>query len=238
VGIGQVQRLAQGPADSSRRLFVIRHDIDTDPETASEMWQIEHEMGITGSWFFRLSTIDIPLMQAIAAAGGEVGYHYEEVASIAKERHLRSRDEVLRTLPAARERFRANLTKLRVATGLPLRLAASHGDFVNRRVGVPNSMLLADHAFRTDVGIDLEGYDDELLALMPVRSSDTAPPRCWRDEDPTAALQRGEPVVYVLLHPRHWRAAPLVNARDDLRRLWEGAQFALPRRHAVSSADR
>ncbi len=237
LGIRGFWERADGPAEGSRRLLVIRHDIDTDPGTASAMWRIERDLGMTGSWFFRLSTRDLPLMQAISESGGEVGYHYEEVATIAKERQIRTHEEALQALPAARERFRANLAELRAATGLPLRVAASHGDFVNWRLGVPNSMLLADHAFRAEVGVDLEGYDDELLEGMPFRSSDTAPPRCWRDEDPVVALTRGEPVVYVLFHPRHWRAAPLTNARDDARRLWEGARFALPRLRVSSGQD-
>jgi hypothetical protein len=35
-----------------------------------------------------------------------------------------------------------------------------------------------------------------------------------------AAIARGEPVIHTLAHPRHWRAARAVNARDDIRRLW------------------
>jgi hypothetical protein len=192
------------------------------------MWQIERDLGIAGSWFFRLSTLDAALMAGIASVGDEVGYHYEELATIAKERRLRTREEALAALPEARDRFRANLEGLRAATGLPLRIAASHGDFVNRRLGVPNWTLLADRSFRVEVGIDLEGYDDDLLARMPLRSTDTAPPRRWREEDPLVAIERGEPVVYVLMHPRHWRVARLENARDDIRRVWEGATYLRP----------
>ncbi len=147
LGIGPFSERRDEPADGSQRLLVLRHDVDTDPRTASAMWRIESDLGMTGSWFFRLATRDLPLMRAIAGFGGEVGYHYEEVATIAKERNLRTREEALRALPAARDRFRTNLTGLRAATGLPMRVAASHGDFVNRRLGVANSMLLADHRF-------------------------------------------------------------------------------------------
>jgi hypothetical protein len=99
-------------------------------------------------------------------------------------------------------------------------VAASHGDFVNRRLEVPNSTILDDQPFRQEVGIALEGYDDDLISRMPVRSTDSAPPQRWRCTDPVAAIARGEPVIHTLAHPRHWRAARAVNARDDIRRLW------------------
>ncbi len=230
LGIERFWRSAlTAPGTTYGRRFVLRHDVDTDPRTAEAMWRIERDLGITGSWFFRLTTRDDPLMASIASAGGEVGYHYEELATIAKERHLRTREAALAALPEARDRFRANLTKMRSATGLPLQVAASHGDFVNRRLGVTNSLLLEDQSFRDEVGISLEGYDEDLLARMPFRSTDTAPPKRWREDDPLDAIKRGEPVVYVLVHPRHWRVARVENARDDVRRIWEGATYVLPR---------
>jgi hypothetical protein len=220
----------QSLVDAPGPRLVLRHDVDTDPATAAAMWRIERDLGIAGSWFFRLSTRDDMLMSAIAAAGGEVGYHYEELATIAKARRLRTRDEALAALPAAREQFRANLEAMRDGTGLPMRVAASHGDFVNRLLEVPNWEMLQDPAFRREVGIDLEGYDDELLGRMPFRTSDTAPPKRWRDEDPTLLVSRNLPVVYVLVHPRHWRVARRVNAMDDIHRAWEGAAYRMPRR--------
>ncbi len=229
MGIQRFWRERAPSEEGSERRFVLRHDVDTDPGTAAALWQIERGLGIAGSWFFRLSTRDTALMAAIALSNGEVGYHYEELATIAKERRLRTRDEALAALPEARDRFRANLAELRVATGLPLRVAASHGDFANRHVGVPNWTLLADRSFRDEVGIDLEGYDADLLARMPLRSTDTAPPRRWVAEDPLAAIGRGEPVVYALVHPRHWRVARAINARDDVARIIDGVRYRLPR---------
>jgi hypothetical protein len=200
-------------------------DVDTDPPTAGAMWQVERALGVNGSYFFRLSTLDLALMAAIGEAGGEVSYHYEELAAVAKDRRSRTREDALRHLPEAQDRFRRNLGRLRSVTGLPMRVVASHGDFVNRRLGIANWVILADRQFRRDVGVELEAYDDELMSQLPIRSTDTAPPRCWIPDDPLAAIRRGEPVVYVLVHPRHWRVDRAGNARDDLRRLWEGTGF-------------
>jgi hypothetical protein len=223
------RRLDAGAATHERTL-ILRHDVDTDPGTARARWQVEHRLGVAGSYYFRLSTIDAELAAAIAETGGSASYHYEEIATVAKRRRLRTRAEVEACLPEAQAEFRENLLRLRALTGLSMEVVASHGDFVNRRLGVPNWHLLGDAAFRRSCGIVAEVYDQALMAPVTSRHTDTLSPRFWVPADPLAAVARLEPVVYLLVHPRHWRTAPLVNLRDDLRRVAEGIAYALPRR--------
>jgi hypothetical protein len=222
------KRLATNPTDRPARTVILRHDIDTDPATGRRMWQIERSLGIDGSFFFRLSTLDVPLMQDIAGAGGHASYHYEELATIAKRRRLKSRSAVEEHLPEIRDEFRRNLGSLRRATGLPLDIVASHGDFANRRLGMPNWLILDDADLRRETRIVLEAYDDALIGRVTSRHSDTLHPRYWVGESPLPAIGRGDPLVHVLLHPRHWRAAPLTNALDDLGRLRESVAYRLP----------
>ena len=224
------RRLLDSGAGTTERTLILRHDVDTDPATARAMWQIEHRLGVAGSYYFRLSTLDADLMAAIAEAGGSASYHYEEIATVAKRRRLRTSAEVEACLPEAQAEFRENLLRLRTLTGLPMEIVASHGDFVNRRLGVPNWRLLVDDAFRRSVGIVAEVYDQALMAPVTSRHSDTLYPRFWLPASPLAAVLQGDPVVYVLVHPRHWRTAPAENLRDDLRRVAEGIAYALPRR--------
>lgn len=210
-----------------RRYLVLRHDVDTDPATARAMWRIGRRLGVAGSFYFRLSTLDRQLMAEIAAGGGEASYHYEEIATVAKARGLKTREAVERAMPEIRALFLANLRRLRAETGLPMDVVASHGDFANRRLGVPNRELLADPAFRAEAGVALEVYDAPITAAVDRRFSDSLYPAQWNPGHPGAALAEGARVVYVLLHPRHWRASPLENVRDDLGRLWEGVRYAL-----------
>lgn len=220
-------RIKRAELDPARRVLVLRHDIDTDPATGRRMWEIETELGVTGSFFFRLSTLDVPLMRAIAESGAHASYHYEELATVAKRHHLRSRLDVDRHLGEAREEFGRNLESLRSRTDLPLRIVASHGDFVNRRLDVPNLVILADPDFRRETGIDLEAYDETMMGHVTSRHSDTGHPRYWRPDGPLGAVTRGEPVVYLLVHPRHWRVARTINARDDVARVWENVAYRL-----------
>jgi hypothetical protein len=87
---------------------------------------------------------------------------------------------------------------------------------------VSNVELLQDFTLRAQIGVRLEAYDVE--DSMSARSSDRVTGGWW-PADPADALRRGEPVVGVLLHPRSWGAAPLVNARADLRRLADGCIY-------------
>jgi hypothetical protein len=227
--VGSVWRqIAAGGLRPSQRYLVLRHDVDTDPRTAAEMWSIDRALGLETSYFFRLSTMAPELMADVAAGGGEASYHYEELSSVAKLRRLRTRTSAMRALPEARERFAENVHRLRLMTGLPMRVVASHGDFVNRRLGVANWLVLADPEFRREVQVDLETYDDELLRHLPQRQTDAPYPRYWEPVEPVPLILRGEPVLSVLVHPRHWRVDRLGNARDDVMRAYEGLRFSLP----------
>ena len=214
--------------DPARHYLVLRHDIDTGPRTARAMWRIERSLGIAGSYYFRLSTLDLGLMADIAAAGGEASYHYEELATVAKCRHLRTRADALAHLPEAQDRFQRNLARLRALTGLPMRVVASHGDFVNRKLGLINWAILADPEFRVEVGIELETYDEAFMSRVTSRHADLMSRPYWTPTEPLAAIQRAEPLVYLLIHPRGWNVERIANVRANALRMWEGLLYALP----------
>ena len=167
------------------KLLILRHDIDTDIETTRAMWRVERELGIKTSYFFRLSTVDLPLMREIEACGGSVGYHFEELATAAKRKGLKTREQVMEELPYMRDLFERNLTELRDQTQLPLRFVASHGDFANRRLGVPNWVILRDAAFRDRMNIELGAYDEACMRHVQSRHSDDKPyPTYWKPAPP------------------------------------------------------
>jgi hypothetical protein len=218
---------AAGSPRAEDRLLLLRHDVDTDVQRARRMWEMEHRHGVVSSYFFRRSTWDVAFMRELAAAGCDVGYHYEELATVVKERGAASAAEARALIGAARDRLRTTLPELRARTGLVLDVFAAHGDFANRAVGVSNVELLSDPALRAELGVRLEAYDVE--SHVSARTSDGIPPRGWQPEDPMHAIVRGEAVVAILLHPRSWGGAPTVNARADLVRLREGCVYRLRR---------
>jgi hypothetical protein len=236
------QLIVDGVVEPAGRYLLLRHDIDTDPKTGAAMWEIDRRLAVRSSYFFRLSTLDVGLMQEIGHTGGEAGYHFEELATVAKRRRVRNPAEVAALIPEAQDLFRHNLERIRSRSGLPIRVVASHGDFVNRRLGIQNLAILADPAFRLEAGVDLETNDDAFMVHVSSRHSDTERPRDWIPDDPLSRIRRGDPleavrkgnpVVYIVVHPRQWRVNRVFNARDDIMRLVEGLAYRLPPRRSL-----
>ena len=229
--------IREGTVDPSRRYLILRHDIDTDPATAGAIWSLERGIGVQGSYFFRLHTLDLRLMADMAGAGAHVSYHFEDLATVAKRLRLHTADEAIRHMPEAQDSFRHHLQSLRSRTGLPMRVVASHGDFVNRKLGISNWLLLADPRFRAETDIDLEAYDDAFMRHVSSRHADSMHPQYWVPSDPRGAIARGEPVVYLLIHPRSWQVSRVVNARENAIRLAESLRYAFPAWHRYGAGD-
>src|SRR5690349_13810387 len=220
----QIKNSSIKPQD---KYLVLRHDIDTDSSTARAMWEIEQMFSVKSSFYFRLSTLDITLMKQIEISGGEASYHFEELATVIKQKHLKTRDEALQQMPYIREVFRSNLNRLRSLTGLAMRIVAAHGDFVNRKLQLYNWEILKCPSFRRDVGVELEVYDEAFMRHISSRHSEVLPPFIWEPADPLIAAYKGAQVIQILVHPRQWRANIRENLIDDVKRAWEGVRHAL-----------
>jgi hypothetical protein len=214
---------------------VLRHDIDTDLATARRMWEIENEIGITSSFYFRLQTFDPALMAQIEAHGGESGYHYEEVATIAKRYGLFTAAAINNHMSEIRELFASNIQMMRSKSGLPVEVVASHGDFINRKIGIPNWVLLDNAEFRLQNGINLEVYDKEFMGLVDERISDSMHPVHWKPTAPAELLRKKlkPELIYILVHPRHWRKNLMENLADDINRVIEHLVYGM--RHQLSA---
>jgi hypothetical protein len=92
------------PASSGKKkIAMLRHDVDANPENSLRTATIEKQFGISGTYYFRIvkESFDTGIIKKIAALGHEIGYHYEDLA-LAKgdykkafelfERHLKRFD--------------------------------------------------------------------------------------------------------------------------------------------------
>ena len=226
LGVGDYAKLISENRELPRRTVVLRHDVDTDPETARRMFDVEKQLNIRSTYFFRLSTLNHDLMADMNSFGTEVSYHYEEIATVAKRHSLRSRQHVMARMTEIQELFAKNISKLRDRTGLPMTTVASHGDFANRALGVPNHELLTP-ALRTALGIAFEVYDRELQMDLSARLVDRPPPTWWHPEAPLEAVASSKSPIYILVHPKQWHADIAENSRELLLRLKEGYSFSM-----------
>ena len=222
-------RTFAGSADAScprsnAPVLLLRTDVDSDLRTARAIWTCLKRLNVQSSFYFRLSTVDTSLMRDMEHSGDEVGYHYEELATLGKRTGCGNRDALPTLVPQARFDLQRNLDQLRQRTNLPLKTAAVHGDWLNRRLGVSNSVLLDDRDFRKQIGIDLEAYDLSAHA-QDAKYIDKSLPEAWSPADPIDSIAQKTPVVYLTIHPRQWGTDVLVNIKENAVRLVEELSY-------------
>lgn len=63
------------------REIILRHDVDLKPQNAVAIAKIEEDLGLAGSFYFRIvpGSFDPAAIRKIASMGHETGYHYEDM---------------------------------------------------------------------------------------------------------------------------------------------------------------
>jgi hypothetical protein len=71
-------------------LVILRHDVDLKPQNSLATAKIEYEMGIKGSYYFRMvpESYNIDIIREIANLGHEIGYHYETMDTAERKHNL------------------------------------------------------------------------------------------------------------------------------------------------------
>lgn len=128
------------PADG--KSVVMRHDVDEKAWNALKMAQLENELEIRATYFFRIvKQSNVPeVIRQIVALGHEVGYHYEDLA-------LAEGDDAL-----AIKSFKENLNYFRGY--YPVKSVCMHGSSTSK---YDNRLLWKNHAL-SDFGLVGEPY--------------------------------------------------------------------------------
>jgi hypothetical protein len=76
--------------------IILRHDVDRMPQNSLNTAEIEHSLGINGSYYFRIvpESLDIKIIRKIARLGHEIGYHYEDVDMVLKSQKSKIKNKV------------------------------------------------------------------------------------------------------------------------------------------------
>ncbi len=201
-------------ADKLHPFLILRHDVDVDKNGAIKLCEIETNLGIRSSYYFRLRTWDDKIVSTIAKYNHEIGYHNEEVADFIKSNRIYHKDEVFLKIKQIQEHFEENITRLRCQSGLKLEGVASHGDFVNRSLNLANFVILEDPDFRQRLKIRYEAYDHQLLRNIPNYISDKQYPLCFSIH-PLDLIEKNESFL-LLTHPRHWNVSLKASIKADL----------------------
>jgi hypothetical protein len=216
--------ICDGNVSDGTKVLVHRHDIDTDLRTARKLFEVEQKAQIKSSFYFRLSTLDFGLMREIEEYGSEASYHYEEVATFAKQNRIRDAAAIRARMSEIRQIFIANFCSIEQRLGLKMTTVASHGDFANRRLKLNNTELLNDPHLRERCGIKCETYDQALLQHFDFYVADKPHPQYYHPSCPLEALSKYRRICF-LTHPRQFETNWVENTKDNLFRFYEGARW-------------
>jgi len=203
------------------RYFVNRHDIDTDVATAKEFFKIEKKYKAHASYYFRLSTLDFKFMKDIVSYGSEASYHFEEIATFAKSKHIKSKEEILANLDEIKDIFKKNFLMIEKNIGTKLYTVCSHGDFTNRTLELINNEITKDDMLREELGISCEAYDQELMDHLDIYVSDAPYPILYNPRSVFDFIGKKD-IICMLSHPRQWKVNWVVNTIDNIKRVYEG----------------
>lgn len=212
--------------EGGAKKLILRRDVDTkDMECMRAFLQLENKYGARSSCYFRWNTIDMQVMKEIAEAGGEASYHYEEVATYCYKHRIRTKSEMLEHIEEIRDFFIAQYEKFKTYTGQPCLTIASHGDYVNTKFKFQNNEMI-DERVRTACGFLREAYDKEHMSRLTCRIADQVERENFANKA-VAAIERGEPVIELLTHPRQWNSPVWVNLKEEINRVCKGLYMRL-----------
>ena len=208
------------------KCLILRRDVDTaDSKILRRMLALEKQYGARASYYFCWNTIDVSLMQDIAEAGGEASYHFEEIATYCYKHRIRTKEEMLKHIEDIKDLFIEQFAKFKKKTGQPCLTIASHGDYVNSKFKFQNKEIIDDRV-RETCGILREAYDAEHMNLLTCRVADQAEMERFTSKA-IAAIERGEPVIELLTHPRQWNSPIWVNLKEEISRIFRGLWMKL-----------
>jgi hypothetical protein len=194
------------------KYIIVRHDVDQNTRATRTLSSIERAHGVVGTYYFRWSTVDRRLIRDLLADGHEVSLHYETLSDYYKARRLNPRRRpvteamLAECVPILQDeigRFKQILGECGGKRNV--KTIASHGDRVNRVLGVPNNRVF-EAAPSQFAGI-MEAYDRTYLSQLDMHISDSPLWICNGFRyglHPLDALSRHPQRVQLLLHPIHW----------------------------------
>ncbi len=237
LSLAEFDALETAAGEPPTRCLVLRHDVDIRDPAGNEAFRAaEAEVGAHSTFYFRWSTVGAHerLVRRLLDDGFEVGYHYEEGATIAKRRGLASRVAVADRHGEIADLVHANCAVFRARWNPGLASIASHGDWINRRLGFANHEFVTPELLEV-CGLRFEAYGPRILGRVDAYVSDVStPPARWLAGDGPADIQAGRDTVCMLTHERRWHPNRRAGVAADLNRSLDEVAYRIRRRRAGS----
>ena len=196
--------------DKTKKLLILRHDIDHFSHGTEMMFEIEKKYKVKSSFYFRNSTFEPSLMREIEEYGSEASLHFEPIADFVKANKIKSKSE-LNSFDNWENRclniLKSNIDRYRNLLNISCITIASHGEYENSLVETPNNYLTEDISTYNFLGIKLEAYNKEMIEKVTCYISDVPIEinSGYRyGITPIEAIRNKEKFIMFLTHPNHW----------------------------------
>lgn len=207
------QYCSLSPEERGARYIILRHDVDLKAANSLRTAQIEAELGIKASYYFRVvpQSNQPDIIRAIAALGHEIGYHYEDMA-IAKGNVQQAYAHFQQQLAYFREYYPVRTICMH---GAPTsqwdgRDLWKHYDYTSLDIiGEPYfDVDFANVFYLTDTGRCWDGYKVSVRDKIPVHQDEWIK-KNWvyhTTDDIIKAAQQGilPPRIMITTHPQRW----------------------------------
>ena len=175
-----------------KKFIILRHDVDSKPEYALEMANIEKKYGLCSTYYFRNKpTLFNPkIMKEVESFGHEIGYHYECL------------DTAEGKYNKALEIFQRELTKFRKK--FDIKTICSHGNTFTQWY---NGDLWKKYDFKKFdlVGEAYQSIDFDSLVYFSDVGRKWNNPRLTQTKDLIELIKQGkEERMYILTHAATW----------------------------------
>lgn len=191
--------------DKDVKVLILRHDIDIVSDGTKYMLEIEKKNNVKATYYFRWSTFNNPLIQEIHNAGFEVGLHYETLAlyCISNDKYNIGPADIAKCKPLLIEEIK----KFKRLTGIDIKTISSHGNPINKRIGIPNYVILLGQKY-SDFGIIGETYDENIIRKYInsyiCDAEITKNDGFSYSKNPIDSILANDKVIEFLSHPNHW----------------------------------
>lgn len=196
--------------NTNKKVLILRHDIDVATPGTLKMLDIEVKNHVKATYYFRWATFDKSVIDKIVKAGGEVGLHYETLAtySIEHRQNYVTKADIIK----CRDILKKEIKDFKEESGIDIKTISSHGNPINKTLGVPNYVILEGQKY-SDYGVVEETYDSNILKNY-ISSYICDDDLSINDgfaykADPIDSIEENKKVIEFLSHPHHWYLSKL-----------------------------
>lgn len=200
--------------NTKQKVLILRHDIDIASPGTLKMLEIEIKNHVKATYYFRWVTFDKSIIDQVIKAGGEVGLHYETLATycIKNNKNYVTNQDIINCRPLLKQEIK----DFKAKSGVDIKTIASHGNPVNRAIGIPNYVILDGQKY-SDYGVMGETYDKDIIKNY-IKSyicdnELTTNLGFSYSTNPIDSIDKNMGVIEFLSHPNHWYFDILKRAR-------------------------